>query len=423
MPIHSFRVLLHQPAVRALIAATPDDVELHLVGGVLRDRALGLPVHDFDAVVSGQGREISERLAATLPARLVLLGGKEFAAYRLVSLAGESTDVVDIWDRAGTTLYQDLARRDFTINSFAFDLRTQEVSDPFNGIGDLGRKVLRATTPESFTGDPLRVLRLPRLLLRLPGFAVEPDTVALARRSASGLAGIASERVRDELLLLFDHPEAARGLLLLLELDLYPGLWLGRPGEAGPPGLALSELGTLPGIVRELKSHAPSAVVDARAARLASVFANLPGDRPLDALERFQDAGYLTRSLAQDVGRLLRLPQIPGLPEDDLGRRRFLHQTGTLWATAACFLATRAAAHGRRWRHILPHLAELARREGGTLFDPPRLLDGGEVQTLLGLAPGPGVGRALQAVREAQVDGRVRTKEEAIALLHEQKGR
>jgi tRNA nucleotidyltransferase/poly(A) polymerase len=415
MPIHSFRVLLHQPAVQALISVS-DRVELHLVGGVLRDRALGLPVHDFDAVVSGQGREISERLAETLPARLVLLGGKEFAAYRLV---GEE-DVVDIWDRAGTTLYQDLARRDFTVNSFAFDPRSQEVSDPFNGLGDLERKILRATTPESFTGDPLRVLRLPRLLLRLPGFTVEPDTVGLARRSSAGLAGIASERVREELLLLFDHPDAARGLTLLLELDLYPGLWLGRPGEPGPPGLALSELGTLPSIVRELRSHAPSAVVDTRAARLASVFANLPGDRPLDALERFQDAGYLTRSLAMDVARLLRLT---GLPEDDLGRRRFLHQTGALWATAACFLAARAAAHGRRWRHILPHLAELARREGENLFDPPRLLDGAEVQALLGVSPGPGVGRALQSVREAQVDGTIRTKEEAIALLTEQKGR
>jgi poly(A) polymerase len=422
MPIHSFRLLLHQPAVRALIAVTSsvgDGVELHLVGGVLRDRALGLPVHDFDAVVSGRGREISERLAETLPARLVLLGGKEFAAYRLV---GEE-DVVDIWDRAGTTLLQDLARRDFTINSFSFDLRTQEIYDPFGGLGDLGRKVLRATTSESFTGDPLRVLRLPRLLLRLPGFTVEPDTVGLARRSSPGLAAIASERVRDELLLLFDHPEAARGLSFLLELDLYPGLWLGRPGEPGPPGLALSELEALPGIVREIRNHAPSALVDARAARLASVFANLSAVRPLDALERFHDAGYLTRALASDVARLL---QMTGLPEDDLGdlgRRRFLHQAGPLWATAACFLAVRAAARGQRWRHALPHLAELARREGEALIDPPRLVDGAEVQAILGVSPGPEVGRALQAVREAQVDGKIRTKEEAIALLNQQKGR
>jgi tRNA nucleotidyltransferase/poly(A) polymerase len=278
---------------------------------------------------------------------------------------------------------------------------------------------LRATTPASFTGDPLRVLRLPRLLIRLPGFAADPGTVLLARQAAPLLPAISAERVRDELTFLLEHPDAHLGVALLLALDLYPGLWLGRPGEPGPPGLALSELEALPGIVRELRSHAPSASVDTRAARLASVFANLPV-APLEALERFHDAGYLTRTLATDVARLLRMT---GLPEDDLGRRRFLHQAGTLWATAACFLAARAAAHGRRWRHTLPHLAELARREGGTLFDPPRLLDGAEVQALLGLSPGPDVGRALQTVREAQVDGRVRTREEAIALLSEQKGR
>lgn len=408
MPLHSFRVLLHQPAVRALIATTEEvteGVEVHLVGGVLRDRALGLPVHDFDAVVSGRGREISERLAETLPARLVLLGGKEFAAYRLV---GENA-VVDIWDRAGTSLHQDLARRDFTINSFAFDLRTHEVSDPFNGLGDLGRRVLRATTGESFAGDPLRVLRLPRLLLRLPGFTAEPDTLLLARRSAAGLSEVAAERVRDELALLFADPDAARGLSLLMELDLYPGLWLGRPGEPGRPGLALAEVGILPEVARELREVS----VDARIARLASLFANLPDPRPL-ALERFRDAGYLTRSTAADVARLL---ELPGLPGDEIGRRRFLHRAGELWPTAAAFLSTRAAAHGHPWRAALAPLADLARREGANLIAPPRLLGGAEVQQILGIPPGREVGRALEAVLAAQVDGRVRTKEEAVALV------
>ena len=407
MPLHSFRLLLHQPAVRALIAAA-EGVEVHLVGGVLRDRALGLPVHDFDAVVSGRGKEISERLAEILPARLVLLGGKEFAAYRLV---GEEV-VVDIWDRAGTSLHQDLARRDFTINSFAFDLRTQEVADPFNGIGDLDRRILRATTSESFSGDPLRVLRLPRLLLRLPRFTAEPDTLLLARRSASGLSEVAAERVRDELSLLFGHPDAARGLTLLMEMDLYPGLWLGRPGEPGRPGHALAELGALPEAIRELRDRAPhvAAQVDARIARMASLFANLP----VPSLERFRDAGYLTRSMAADIARLL---ELPGLPEDEIGRRRFLHRTGTLWPTAAAFLSARAAAHGLHWRPALAPLVDLARREGATLIDPPRLLGGAEVQQILGIPPGPGVGRALEAVLAAQVDGKVRTREEAVALL------
>lgn len=408
MPLHSFRLLLHQPAVRSLIAAA-EGVELHLVGGVLRDRALGLPVHDFDAVVSGRGREISERLAQTLPARLVLLGGKEFAAYRLV---GEDA-VVDIWDRAGTTLHEDLARRDFSVNSFAFDLRTREVVDPFNGIGDLDRRILRATTSESFSGDPLRVLRLPRLLLRLPGFTAEPDTLLLARKSAAGLSEVAAERVRDELNFLFADPDAARGLTLLLELDLYPGLWLGRPGEPGRPGLALAEVGALPDAIRELRDRAPhvAAQVDARIARLAALFANLP---ERSALERFRDAGYLTRSTAAEIALLL---ELPGLPEDEINRRRFLHRTGTLWPTATAFLSARAAARGLSWRPALAPLVDLARRDGATLLDPPRLLGGAEVQEILGVPPGPAVGRALAAVLAAQVDGKVRTREEAVALV------
>ncbi len=422
----AFRLLLHHRAVRALLdacgpGAFDPPVECHLVGGVLRDRALGLPIHDVDAVVAGHGREIAERLAAALPARLVLLGGKEFAAYRLV--AGELT--VDLWDREDMPLHDDLARRDFTINSFAFDPRSEEVIDPFGGIADLQRRLLRATTPASFTGDPLRVLRLPRLLLRLPGFAADPETLLLARRSAPGLAGVAAERVRDEIAMLFAHPEAHRGLALLMALDVYPGLWLARPGEPGKPMGALAELEALPERVRELRQLDTGAAdgVDAPAARLAATFAHLPplpsqedSHGALQRLERFCDAGYLTRQEAAKIALVLGWEE---LPASDLGRRRFLHRAGPLWATVAASLGARATGTAalEPWRARLRPLVDLARSEGKALFDPPRLLSGGEVQELLGVPPGPGVGRALTAVRQAQVDGKIRTREEAIELL------
>ena len=427
MITRAFRLLLHQPVVRALLDACGPaygPVDCHLVGGVLRDRALGLPSHDVDAVVSGgQGREIAERLAAALPARLVLLGGKEFAAYRLV--AGELT--VDLWDREGTPLDADLARRDFTVNSFALDARSGEVTDPFGGIADLERRLLRATTPESFAGDPLRVLRLPRLLLRLPGFAADAESLLLARECASRVSEMAPERVREELAILFGHREAHRGLALLVALDLYPGLWLGSPGEPGRPEGAIAELEALPERVRELRELDAEAgdTVDAPAARFAAAFAHLPlrdGRGPLDRLERFGDAGYLTRQEAAKVALLLSWEE---LPESGLGRRRFLHRAGPLWTTVACSLGARAAGRGavERWRNALRPLLDLARREGGELFDPPRLLTGGEIQELLGVPPGPEVGRALAMVRQAQVDGWVKTREEAVALLRKELGK
>lgn len=429
-PLRIFRVLRHHPAVEALVEAA-HGAPCHLVGGALRDRVLGLHGHDIDAVVAGRGREIGEVLAERLGARLVHLGGKAFAAYRLV---GQDW-VLDLWDRGDATLHDDLARRDFTVNSIAYELAPgEEVVDPFGGLADLDRRVLAATTPASFEGDPLRVLRLPRLLLQLPGFAADPASLDLARRAAPGLARVAAERVRDELSLLLGLREAHRGLAVLAALDVYPGLWLGAPGEPGGGArghfapaatAAIRELEALRPCrqwLRELAAdpdgHALEPVVEARTMRLASLFANLPDPPggPLGALARFRDAGYLTRSDAQDVAALLAWED---LPADDLARRRFVHTTGPLWATAACWLAARAAAHdGDHWAADLDHLVELVRREGEALIDPPRLLSGEEVQELLGIGPGPEVGAALARVREAQVEGRVRTREEAVGLLH-----
>ena len=410
-----FRVLLHHPAVRALAAAGREmETECHLVGGCLRDRALGLPSHDLDAVVARRGREIAERLAAELPARFVLLGGKDFAAYRLVGRDVE----VDLWDRAGTTLHEDLARRDFTVNSFALGLQDGLVADPFGGLGDLARRLLRATTSASFTGDPLRVLRLPRMLLRLPGFAADPETFLLARASSAHLVDVAAERVRDELAILFDHPEAHRGLALLVALDLYPGLWLGTPGEPGRPGGAVTELEALPERCRELREldSGASAQISPRPARLAATFAHLPVRNrrgPRDFLELFRDASYVTRQTAAEVALLLAEEEIPA---DEIGRRRFLNRTGRLWPTVAVSLGARAADVAT-WRARLRPLVDLARREGEALLDPPRLLSGEEVQEILGIAPGPEVGRALAAVRQAQIDGTVRTREEAVGVV------
>jgi hypothetical protein len=410
----AFRLLLHHPAVRALVAAS-EGVDCHLVGGVLRDRALGLPVHDFDAVVPARGREIAERLAAMLPARLVALGGKEFAAFRLVGAGFE----IDLWDRTGLTFEEDLARRDFTVNSFVIDARTGAVTDPFGGLADLQRRLLRATTPASFTGDPLRVLRLPRLLLRLPGFAAEPGTVELARQAAPLLPQVSAERVRDEITALLDHPDAHRGVALLIVLDLYPGLWLGRPGEPGPSGSALAQIEALPERMRALREIDPALAdsVEPRAARLAILFANLPprpgaagtpGTVPRSDLERFRDAGYLTRQTASEVALLLALPP---LPAGEIAARRWLHRAGRLWPTAACLQGA------EDWTSAVRRLAALAEQEGEALFNPPRLLSGEEVQALLGIPPGREVGRLLDAVRAAQVDGAVRTREAAVEVV------
>lgn len=414
-----WQMLLRHPVVTTLAAAA-GDVEAHLVGGVLRDRLLGLASRDFDAVVAGDGRAIAARVASGLGATLVHLGGKAFAAYRVVGAAGDDPFVLDLWDRAGMSLERDLARRDLTVNSFAVGITGAEgveLVDPFDGVADLGRRLLRATTVDSFHDDPLRVLRLPRLLVQLPGFAADPATLGLAREEAAGLAQVAAERVREELVLLFKSDDAHRALAMLAALDVYPGLWLGAPGQAGATGGAVLELGSLAAARRQLRrlSSAAAGEADQLVVRLATTFAHLPA-APAVAIERFRDAAYLTRRVAERVRRLLPWRR---LPTEDAAQRHFLHRLGELWPTAALFLGARAIAggDGEGWRRDLRRLVALVAAEGRWILDPPRLLSGDEVQTLLGIPAGEGVGEALAAVERAQVEGRVRTRDEAVALL------
>lgn len=452
------KLLLHRPVVATLLRACENagGVPVHLVGGLLRDRLLGLPSRDYDAVVSGHGADVAAEVAERLGAHLVHLGGKDFAAYRVVG-SGDDEWVLDIWDREDMSLGDDLRRRDFTVNAFALDLRADDpprFADPFGGVADIDRRLLRATTGDSFTGDPLRVLRLPRLLVQLPGFAADPATLELAREAAPGLGNVASERVREELVLIFQNGAAHRAFGLLAALAIYPGLWRGEPGQPASAagerraGRALLELERLMIRARDINEiqvpagGGPPSRVDLLAARYAVTFAHLPPEGGTEeeraaaavaATERFRDAGYMTRNLADRVIRLVRETEIP---LEERQRRRFLHRLGNLWPSAVALLGARqeastgdrgaageeAAATLARWRHSARELATLVRDEGGQILQPPRLLGGQEVQELLGVDPGPRVGEALAAVERAQVDGDVTSREEAVALLRRRFG-
>jgi poly(A) polymerase len=119
------------------------------------------------------------------------------------------------------------------------------------------------------------------------------------------------------------------------------------------------------------------------------------------------------------VKTLLAEPEIPG---DERRRRRFLHRLGNAWPTAVARLGAgwreeedeQALAE---WRQAVRDLAALLAADGERILDPPRLLSGEDVQRLLGVPPGPEVGRALDRVRRAQVDGEIATREQAERLL------
>lgn len=193
------------------------------VGGCVRDALLGRASKDFDAEIYGLSAGEVESLLRALKFRFNA-AGKSFGVFKLHGVPAdvalprrESKRGVGhrgflVEGDPSMSVPEAAARRDFTVNSIYFDPLTGEVLDPFDGRGDLERKILRHTSP-AFVEDPLRVLRAMQFSARFR-FDVAPETVALC----AGIEpeGLSSERIFDEWAkLLTRGEEPSRGLNFL----------------------------------------------------------------------------------------------------------------------------------------------------------------------------------------------------------------
>lgn len=177
-----------------------------VVGGCLRDILLGKPASDWDLATTAEPRKVQRLFRRVIPTGIdhgtvtVLLNG---AGYEVTTLRGEGayTD----GRRPDRVFYvreieDDLARRDFTVNAIAYDPLTKELVDPYDGLGDIERRVLRAVgSPiERFSEDGLRILRGARFTATLEGFTLDPETEAAFRPTLPTFERVSRERVREE---------------------------------------------------------------------------------------------------------------------------------------------------------------------------------------------------------------------------------
>ncbi|HEV8633326.1 MAG TPA: HD domain-containing protein [Chloroflexota bacterium] len=206
-----------------------------LVGGSVRDQLLGRPLKDLDLTTDATPDRIRAVLKSTEPDGLYDVGarfGTIGAVYRLddgpidVEITTFRTEAYEPGSRKpavayGTSLVEDLSRRDLTINAMARDVRTNEVIDPFEGQRDLRLRLIRAVgdPAERFREDPLRMLRAIRLAVEL-GFTLEPGTAGAIQERAGDLETISRERIAEELNRILVSPEPARGLQLMADLGL-----------------------------------------------------------------------------------------------------------------------------------------------------------------------------------------------------------
>jgi poly(A) polymerase len=461
---------LPSKAIVAAVQAALDDAEgVWIVGGAVRDAALGRDVVDLDLAVAGDPRAVAKAIASKLDEHGFELSA-EFRTWRVVSR--ERGWQIDVTALRGDSIEADLAERDFTVGAVAVPLAGGEPIDPYGGLVDLAEKRLRAVGEESFVADPLRLLRAPRLAAELD-LEIEERTVALARDAAGRAAEPAGERQLTELRQLMGGPDPLRGLELL--------------GELGVTAVVLPEVETLRGVEQGPNHHLDvydhtiavlehtleveadlerfagerSAEVEAlldeplademsrrTALRLGALFHDIA--KPATKAERDGFVGFRGHAqvgaevIAGICGRLRasrRLTQhLQGLtlhhlrlgfliPEMPLSPRRvhaYLRATEPVAVdvtllTVADRLSARGAGPIAAPEMVAAHL-RLAREMIAAALDwrrdgPPQpLLRGDEIAAELGIEPGPELGSALAELEAAQYAGEVTDR--AGALQH-----
>ena len=187
--------------------------DFYLVGGTIRDILLGVEPRDYDFAVSGSGIKFARSFARKIKGAFVLLSEADDEA-RVV----KDDFIYDFIGLIDNDITEDLRRRDFTVNSMAINCRTLEFFDPFGGFKDLKKGILRPTSENSLTDDPLRVLRGFRFSLEL-GFKLDRSFFKLAK--AVDLKGVAAERIGYELLRIMAAPASYKEILKMNELGLF----------------------------------------------------------------------------------------------------------------------------------------------------------------------------------------------------------
>ena len=334
------------------------------------------------------------------------------------------------------SLADDLARRDFSINAMAVSLSAEswgDLTDPFDGAGDLERRGVRVLHPLSFRDDATRLFRAARYAGRL-GFRLEPETERLAREGAAFIDTISGDRVRRELERIFEEPRAADILRIADGLGLlgaiHPAL---RPaespeaieGERGPAMLAGLALGLSPQEAEEVAERLNLGAEWARVVRdtaavrelLPELEADLAPSR-IDRLlhgrhESAVSAAAATAAPTAPVGRgevptapvgMGETPTAPvrrgAEPTPPVGRGEVPTAPVGRGETPTAPVS-RAAANLRLYLSRLRHVSTS--------------LSGGDI-VAMGVPEGPRVGEVLRELREARLDGTVESEEEEREL-------
>ena len=376
-----------------------------VTGGYVRDRLLGRETFDLDLVLPGDLETVrgpARRLAGGLDATAHVLGRDERRVWRIESPGLK----VELWPLGELSLDADIRRRDFTVNALMWPLPSGPLDDRVGGVADLEAGTLRAVSRRNLEDDPVRLVRAARFLAQLTRFELEPRSQRWVRDLASRVATAPRERIGQELSKLVTSAAAVRGFEALLDLDLL------EPSAPDPKGCDRRWMkANLEAAARMRAAAHPqrAALAGAGEAAPLALLLRAWGSPQPDTVASYAWPRTLRRHAARAAQMLEDALAVVDAPTRD--RRLFIHRAGASFPTVLALAA--AVEPGRTWARWW----RLWLARGPELVEPEPLLSGEEIAALLRIAPGPDLGRAVDALTDARVRGEVRTKRGAERWL------
>lgn len=401
-------------------------------GGCVRDILLGRRPKDFDVATDAKPDQVRQvfghrrtlavgasfGVIVVIPSKADRDRGIEPVEVATFRTEGPYHDGRRPATVAFATAEEDAKRRDFTINGMFLDPIENRVLDFVGGQSDLAAGVIRAIGKprERMAEDKLRLLRAVRFAATL-GFRLDEATTAAVREMAGQLVVVSAERITQELRRMLVHENRRRavelcaecGLLEVIFPELVPVLRLGKVGGHSPWERTLRALEIL-----DRPRLEPALVI-----LLHSVVGR-------DELPGTDEIGRRLRLSNSEIGLMVWLAE----HRDDLGaiRHRTLWFLKRLCAHPAIgdLLSVERALRAAAGKNLadVEYAERFLTATPREVIDPPPLITGGDL-IALGLKPGPEFKRILDAVRNAQLDGTISTREEAIELarrLHSEGG-
>ncbi|MBI4595453.1 MAG: hypothetical protein HY730_03640 [Candidatus Tectomicrobia bacterium] len=417
----------------------------------------------MDFVIEGNAHKLAHEVRTELSLKQINLIKGPVSNLRLV----KQGLTIDLTELIGGSIQSDLARRDFTINTLAFSLKSGELLDVFEGLRDLKLKLIRSVSPEAFSDDPLRTLRALRFVCTLQGFSLTEKTWEEIQQHAPMITRVSAERIKGELDRIIASPKAVNGFKNSAEAGLFQFIFReffsGEAATKMAPGFDLfaeqnnqlnglrrriedsfNKLAT--GVEQKNKDLLTITSTEEKFLAYASIFASLRDNLPdgmkdhstamnhkFDQwLEKY--AFFMKRQRFSNLeikrinnilsGAELLKQQLHTHPINRGSLRYLINRVG--WdiklslslLLAETFVQNQEPGVRTRAQDLVEQIINLLVVQGETIINPPVLVTGEEVSEVTGLTQGVRLGQILNRIRSYQIKGSISTRQEALILLH-----